>query len=672
MPRYIFQQSKIPAFNSRFGKKLAKTLWDLKLYFGDGRREQEDWVYECDAAYMCHRFVPDTGGIELIEDGEFGESDIFDNTNVVSIRLALALMPRNEPWLTVSSREGEADSITQALTDHQMYLHRKSKTRRQVQRAIKHGIVRGTMALYYDWEDRYRNRRMTNAQSGKAIVDFLTTNGLNEKDAKKFALGRYQELTYSGPIIQPVDFYDLWIDPRVDMVNDRYPGTILQRFRHLSTLENEVDEDDKKVYSNLEGIEPWDLEELYSNNDLAGGRTASNRIFRNDRHRNYQSGIKLVPVYIFHLPFFELDGYQFWDTYFHLALSRKGNQAHLIRVEENPNDNGLNHLIIDHYIDNYVQRPYGISGVQFQTHKLNTKNFLQLLTVTGAAHAVVPPNLIYESAFRDEDEISWSAGYNNYVQENPFGLDVVKRMDMSPNGTMLGEQMLRFLADEMRAGTGVDGLTTDNAARVQSKPKTATEINRDTTAGSFFLDNQAENLQDLLTELCQGVFELTQLKCKPSAENPYTINYEKYLGDKCIEANLSVDDLQVKRSIQVRGIAGQLNKEQETDSLLKLFQIAGQINDPRMNPVKMFLAQKMASKLNVPLPEELMMDPTQLVATNPEVQMAAFQQAIANPQIQQILQHMFAPGAMPPGQSGQGQPPQGPPQNAANPAQQLG
>ena len=648
MRKCIFQQSKLPAFNSRFGKRLAKALWELKLYFADGRREREEWVYDCDAAYMCHRYVPNNEGIQLIEDGEFGESDIFDNTNVVSIRLALALMPRNEPWLTVSSRESEADSIVQGLTDHQMFLHRKAKTRRNVQKAIKQGIVRGTMAIYYDWHDEYRKRRMTNDEHAKEIVQFLADQGLNQKDAKRFARGRYNELTFSGPVIQPVDFYDLWIDPSVDITNNRYPGTILQRFRHLSALKSEVDDDDKPVYSNLEDIEPYPLEDLYSNNDLAGGRHGSDRLFHSGKGNTYQSGIKMVPVYIFHLPYFELDGYEFWDTYFHVAISRKGERARLIRIEENPSNSGLNHLIIDHYIDNYVQEPYGISGVQFQIHKYNTKNYMQLLTVTGATHGVVPPNLVYEAAFRDEDELSWAAGYNNYVQENPFGLDVVKRMDMSPNGTMLGEQMLRFMADEIRAGTGVDGLSTNNAARTDSRERTATEINSDNTAGSFFLDNQAENLQDMLTELTQGTFELTQQNAKPSADNPNQLEYEKYLGDKSIMAMLQLSDLQAKRSVTVRGITGQLNKEQEMGNLQKLFQTAGQINDPRMNPVKMYLAQKMAAKLNVPLPQELLMDPIQLVATNPQAQQAAFEMAMQNPEIQQIIGQMMSPGPVAP------------------------
>jgi hypothetical protein len=640
--RFIFQQSKIPAFNSAFGKKLAKTLWDLRLYFGDHRKERERWVKECDAAYLCHRYVPDTGGIELIEDGEFGESDIHDAANIISIRLALALMPRNEPWLTVSSRDGEAEKITQGLTDLQMFLHRKARTRRQVQRAIKGGVIRGSIYMHYDWDDKYRLRRLTDAENAPEIEKFLTSSGLSKKDAKAFTRGRHKELIFSGPVVTPIDFYDVWIQPRVDLLNER-PATILQRFRQLSALKAEIDENDKPLYKNLDDVEPWDLEELENNTDLAGGRGGSDRL-GSAPLRHYRSNVKLVPVYIFHLPYFELDGYEFWDTYFHVALSSKNSKPHLIRVEENPNDLGLNHLLIDHYIDFHTNEPYGISGVQYQLSKYHQKNFMQLLTVTAAAHSIFPPSLYMQNAFRDEDDLTFYAGGTIPVQENPLGLEVVKQLPMPDRGAQFGEQTLRFWAEEIRAGTGVDGLSTNNAARNLSSRKTATEVNSDNTAGSFFLDNQAENLQDLLTELVTGVFQLTQYRLKPSDENPNIVEYEKYLGDKVIQDTLQLADVQAKRSVQVRGITGQLNKEQETNNLLNMFQIAGQIPDPRMNAVKMYLAQKLANKLNVPLPPEMMMSPVELVATNPEVQMAALQNALQNPQVQAVAAQMMGGG----------------------------
>lgn len=668
MPRYIFQQSKLPSFKSTWGRKLAKDLWQFKLYCHDARRSREQYVRECDESYLCKRIVPDTGAAELIEDGEFGESDIHDNANIVSIRLALSLMPRNDPWLTVTScTEQEPPGTVEGIQDWQMFLHRKARTRRNMQRTIKQGYVRGSTYLHYDWDTVYRLRKMTTAQHAVEIRKFLEEQGLPPSAAKKYSLGRVQEVLYNGPVIAPVDFFDVWVEPFTDIVNARRPTTILQRFRHKAQLMSEVDEFDQPVYKNLEDVEPFELSEIYHNRDLAGWRPASQRIFGAPTTA-IKSGIKLVPVYIFYLSYYKTDdGIELHDTYVHVALSSKGFTPHIIKIEENPT--GLNHLLMDHYVDWFVPTPYGLSGVEFQVHKLNVKNFMQLLTMTGAAHSIMGPKLIYEPAFRDPDEIDFGAGGAIAVQENPLGLEVIRDVPGYQSGVLLGNQELRFLAEEMRAAAGVDGLAPDNGARSLTKPKTATEINRDVTSGSFFLDNQAENLNDMLTELCQGVYELSIQNMMPSEENEAVIEFEKYLGDRVVNSMLEIKDLQVRRGIQVRGINGQLNKQQATQNLLQMFQIASQIQDPRAVQINMFIAQKLSRKLDVNLPPELMMSPEEVVASNPQVQLAAIQQGLQNPEVVQALAQQM--GAMMPAGPAEGQGPPNDQQGAIEPGQRI-
>jgi len=636
MPKYIFQQSKLPSFKSAWGKKFANDLWNFKLYCHDARRSREQFVRESDDAYLCKRFIPDTGAAELIEDGEFGESDIHDNANLVSIRLALSLMPRNDPWLSVTScSEQEPPGTVDSIQDWQMFLHHKARTRRNVQRTIKQGYVRGSTYLHFDWQTEYRLRRITKAEHSHEIKKFLEEQGLPPSAARKFSMGRAKEVLYNGPVVTPIDFFDVWVEPFTDVINARRPTTILQRFRHLAMLQSEVDDNDEPVYSNLEDIEPFELSEIYHNRDLAGWRPASQRIFGAPTTA-MKSGVKLVPVYIFYLPYYKTDdGIELFDTYVHLALSSKGFRPHIIKVEENPT--GLNHLLMDHYVDWFVPTPYGLSGVEFQVSKYNQKNFLQLLMITGATHSIMPPKLLLESAFRDPEELDFGAGGAIPVLDNPLGLDVIKSVPGYEQGTMLGEQVLRFYAEELRAAAGVDGLAPDNGARSMSKAKTATEVNRDVTSGSFFLDNQAENLNELLTSLCQGIYELSTQNMMPSDDNPSIIEFEKYLGDRVIQAQLSIKDLQVKRGIQVRGINGQLNRQQETQNMLQMFQIASQIQDPWASAVKLFIAQKLGRKLNINLPPELEMTPEEAVATNPQVQMAAIQQGMQNPQVMQAI-----------------------------------
>ena len=302
--RFVFQQSRVPAFGGQWGKRFARHLWDLKLHFADCRRGIEQRVAECDEAYDCHRYVPDTGAIRLIEDGEFGESDVHDNTNVISIRLALTLMPRTEQWLSVGARTADTDTLLQSIEDLQIGLHTKARTRRNMQKFLKQDVVRGTSWIHYDWTDIIRLRRLSDMENTPEIEKHLKKLGLSAKHAKDFTRGRKKELLQSKPVIKPIDFYDVWVEPAVDIINDERPATIHQTFRPLAKLEAEEDELGRKLWSNLTDLVEWDLEELYANNDLAGGRLGSLRLF--GAHPTRMSrGIKLVPVYEFYFPFLE-------------------------------------------------------------------------------------------------------------------------------------------------------------------------------------------------------------------------------------------------------------------------------------------------------------------------------------------------------------------------------
>lgn len=645
MSDFIFQQSRLPKLNSNWGKKLAKILWEMKLTYADERRPFEELVQDSDEAYMCHKYQPDTGAIELISDGEFGESDIHDNANVISIRLALTLMPRNERWITMTAKEDEAQSAVEALEDYQIFLHRQAKTRRTMQKFIKHNVVRGSAYLYFDWENRYRLRRLTDEENGPAIEKFLKDEGLPPGAARQFSRGRHEELEYSGPVAQCLDFYDVWVEPWSDIIGERQLANMVQRFRTISSLKGQKDPLTRKDYYQIPPeLEPFQLTELYNNRDLAGGRAASARLFGRFPTPTTQS-LKFVPVIIINMPYFEFEGYQFYDTQFHLAISSKGQRAHLLRIEENPNDLGINHLLADHYIDHYVNTPYGISGVQFQVHKLRKKDFLSDLTVTAAAHSVFPPYLRLEDAFRvdENQEINLGAGGFIDVMETPSGLDVMKPLQMPTQGAQLGFQSMRFLSDDMRTGMGTDGLATDSAARTMAARKTATEVNRDVTSGSFFLDNQAENTTDVLTAYVQGTFQLSQINAKPE-EGKNTLYYERYLGQRAKEAHLKIQDLQAKRSVQVTSNVGQLNKEQQIGNLLRMLEVSAQIQDPRIIPYRFMLLLKLSKLTGVQVPEELEANPAQLAAMNPEVQQAVLAEfAAANPEIAAIVQQMMAP-----------------------------
>lgn len=601
-------------------QKLALQIWNYVQYNMEARKPREKTVFECDEAYMCHRYVPDVGAMRLIEDGEFGESDVFDNMNYMSIRQTLALMPRNQPWLTVSSREGEADGTIQAIQDHQIYMHKKARTRRNWQRHRKQKNIRGRSGIFWEWREEKVWRRIDDvADNAQQLQAWLKRAGLKKKDAVKLTRGRYPHVINSGPVIYPIDWYDLWVDPAADLVNHRRPAKIVRRFRILEDLMAEMKDDkpepkyDREV---LTKIKPISFEDIQTNSDYGAGRASSQRIFGTGASR-MDSGLRFVPVYICYFPHFEFDhdGVKdhYWDTYFHIAVDGTGNKPYLIYVEENPSDLGHSHIIVDDCIDWVTPWASGGLGlVEKQLSRYHQKNLLKLLMITAAAHSIFPPVNVLAGALREDEEYGFGPGEINVIQENPLGLAAIAPMAVPERGTALGEQLLRFYGEDMRASSGLDGLAIDNPARSMSKPKTATEVNRDQSTGSLLLDNEAENDAEVLSELVMAIFEESQNRMLPNAEG--MLEYERYLGDKVIQGNLSLSDFKAKRSLQVLGVQGAENRAQEMQNLLQGLDIASRLI-PAM-PVAVPFAQTALvqawRKLNIPMPDQLQNMPLQM------------------------------------------------------------
>jgi hypothetical protein len=207
-------------------------------------------------------------------------------------------------------------------------------------------------------------------------------------------------------------------------------------------------------------------------------------------------------------------------------------------------------------------------------------------------------------------------------------------------GAALGEQFLRFLADDMRANSGVDGLVADSASRTLSKPKTATEISRDSAGGSYFMDNQAENCTDLLNEYVQAVFEESQARLQPNTQG--MMEYERYVGNRIYEGTLPADIFRLKRSILVAGAASEAIRLGEQDNLLKAFEITGMMQEPAMMALRLKIAIKLCRKLGVDVPEELDMSTDELLAANPQVEAMAVNnfvdRAAQDPNVIQLFQ----------------------------------
>lgn len=640
MTKLIYQQSDLPPFDSDYMSALAYHLWQMKLYWHDSRRPLEMKWRECDEAYLCYRRLPYNGGMDWVDDSEFGETDVFDNVNLLSLRISLALMPRDYRWLTVSSRNDEAQELIEAIQDQQIFLHRKARTRRQFARIIKQNIVRGTTACLWTWRENTRYRRLSSTETKPLLRKHLKAMGADPKDISKVIRARIPETTFSGPHIRPLDTFDLWIDPHLDLTNTVYPSTIVQTFHFLPDLQDAVDDAGQPLYKNLEGLTPFSVEQIYAwDNNFRMRSPEVIGVF--PMFGLYPARItgftKLVPVYIFHFPYLKFKDEEFYDTYFHVALNNGFKYPRLIRIEENPSDSGRPHVLIDNYIDWFTNIGWGISGVEKSLTYLRQKNLLQAVTTNAAVASTFPAQLIYSEAFRDDQEVNFSPGALNEVSHNPLGLKVVEPVPVPATGVQLGLQDLRFWAQEIRTKMGVDGLAIDNPSRSITKEKTATEVNADATTGSTMLDDFTEKFSDMLTDICQGVYEASRKNLKPDAQG--NLEFEKALNDRVQQVSIPFEKFDMDRTIQVLGFQGTLNQAQMMQHIMQALQVTEEVAKVLPNAPAMVqkLWVKALEHLNIPIDPKDLMSPEQLAAANPQLQLQVLQNATQNPQVVQAV-----------------------------------
>jgi hypothetical protein len=640
MAKLIYRQSDLPPYDSDYMQRLAYHLWQYKLYWHDARRPLEVKWRECDEAYLCYRRLPSTGGMDWVDDSEFGETDIFDNVNLLSLRMSLALMPRDYRWLTVSSRADEAQELIQAIQDQQIFMHRKARTRRAFSRVIKQNIVRGTTACFWTWRENTRYRRLSSTETRPMLRKHLKALGADPKDINKVIQARIPEVTFSGPQIRPLDVFDLWIDPHLDMTNTAYPATIVQTFNFLPDIQDAVDDMGQPLYQNTDGLNPFSVEQIYAwDNNFRMRAPEVIGVF--PMFGTYPARVtgftKLVPVYIFHMPYLKFEGEEFFDTYFHLAINNGFRWPRIIRIEENPSDSGHPHVLIDNYIDWFTNIGYGIGGVEKALTYYRQKNLLQAIMMNAATATQFPAQMIYADAFRDDQEVNFSPGALNEIAHTPLGLDVVRPVPMPATGMQLAMQDMRFWADEIRSKMGVDGLAIDNPARSISKSKTATEVNADASTGSTMLDDFIEKFSDMLSDLCQGVYESSRKNLRPDAEG--NLVFEKALADRVQQVSIPWRQFDVDRTIQVNGYLGALNKAQEMQNMIQAAQMTQEMAQalPNAQAVLQKLWGEILERLNIPLSPQEMMSPQQIAMNDPQVQMGAAQAALANPQIVQAI-----------------------------------
>ena len=628
----------------------------MKEYYHWARRPLEDVWRQCDDAYLCYRELPENEGMVWADKSDFGPTDIFDNVNTLATRLSLAMMPKDESWLTVVSRQQDDPEVIQAIQDQQIWMHRKARTRRAFARHLKQLIVRGTSGLIWNWQDVTRWKTLTTPESKKKIRAFLKASGADPSMMRLIGQAKIPETIFSGPQIYVADVYDIFLDPQCDLFNDRHPTTILQTFRRLSDLVAEEDSDGKPVYDRdiLANIKPFMAEDIYVKDTIGAQRLRSlNTMGIFPQNQAFRT-VELVPVFICHVPYFQHEGEEFYDTYFHIAQSSDGNSVHMIRVEDNPSTDGHRFVIVDTMVDWFTNTAYGISPTEKTISKYRQKCVLEAIELNAALTTQFPAYNVLSGVVRDDSSISFAPGAVNEIAFNALGLDFIKPMPVPAQGAQLGLQNLRWWGQAIAESFGAQGMYNDDPTRTVSTRETATSVNVKASSGNLAIDELAEKFGDSLQDLCQGVFDMSRQMLEGDGEN---IEYGAKSGPGQMQLRrLRLDEFKQPRDIEVMGLHGIINKAQEVQELKDSLQVVlqGAPALPNAAVIAQSLVFQLLTKLNVKVPDEARMTPEQIAAGDPKVQQMALMQVLQqNPHIAANLQQANHGQGAPPNGEGQ-------------------
>jgi hypothetical protein len=653
MPKLTYDIKKLDPFDSEYMQSLAQRLYQTKTYYEWARRPLLEYWRECDDAYLCYRQLPHNAGMQWTDKSDFGATDVFDGVNMLATRLSLAMMPKDGSWLTVVSRQDDDAKVVEAIQAQQLWMHTRAHSRRMIARHLKQLMVRGTSAMFVDWENRTRRRKISTPQGRRRLKQLMRAGKAPQEAVDLIDDFYIEEAEYIGPRVRVIDALDLYLDPAHDLTVDRRSAYIISTYRRLEELKREVDREGKALYSNLEGLTPWTPTEIYMK-DIEGSSRVRNLntmgVFPQSQPYKNEG---YVPVDICYMPYYEHNGEKFFDTYFHIAQSRQAAISRIIRIEQNPSVDGHQFIIKDTMVDWFGNTAYGIGLVEKLLAKYNQKNILEAITLEAALTSVFPAYNVLAGVLRDDTGVSFSPGDINEVAQNPLGLGYIAPMPVPQQGVTIGLQELRWWGEAIASGFGEWGGQSDNPTRSLQTRETATAANIKATTGSLAIDELVEKFSVSLEEFAQLCYDLSRQELEP--ENGQ-VRFPQMAGPgQAKQGEISWDQFNVPRDIMVTGLHGSYNKSEQiqvmTEFLKGLAQVANIL--PAAPQYASSIVERLAAKLDIPVPEQARTDPNQLAAMNPQVKQAVIQQLAQQfPQLVPIVQQAMA--AMQQGQKGGG------------------
>lgn len=673
MSNLIYEMPDFPAYDSELMLDLARHLMNEMLpYWKDARRPLERQWLENDRSFLCVRRLPEMEGMQYIDASPYGEDDMFNGVNNLSLRLSLASMPKDESWLTVVGRSAESPALINAVQAQQIWMHRKAGTRRVFSRHYKQLIVRGTSYLYMRWHREMKYRRLGTLKGRKQLRQYIRKTGGDESIVKQINSVRVPTVEFEGPVVRVLDSHDVWMDPEADLLCDRRPGMIVVTAYQPSDIEAATDDMGEKMFENYKDVAPMKAAEFYWGS-MEGNRrlqSLNNMGIRPQQYANASTDI--VPVYTFYKHYFQFDyngtKMEFFDTYIHVAQSKDGTHR-IIRIEENPSDEGHRLILQDTFIEFFTNVAYGISGVEKLLSAWHQKNFLSAIMLNAAAATAFPAMLIGSGIFKDDQPFMTPGALNEVALSALQGGNVVMPMPVPERGMQLGFENMNYYKQKIGGGfetVGAYGQTSGNGNR-----ETATSVNFRATSQGIAVDELSEKFGDTLQAVCQWSYDMNQQTAQPEDAGkgkPGVVRFGQVVGNTVQPGELKFDDWKQPRSIEVLGLHGVMNKQQSIQNKNEALKVVTQGMQmlPNGPALTMKIARSLFTDLNIETEEQDWLSASQLAMTDPATQLLALESGLQNPQLLQMV--MDKVNGVHPDGNAQGNPQAGTGQQPPSPA----
>lgn len=646
----VVEESKLPKYTDPLMEDWATELYLEFLAYQRPRLmlETEIWP-NCDKAWQCIRDdMPYLPTMRLIDNGMLGTADIRVALKGMRNQLLQGLVPTDESFLEFASLDQE-DNEEQLMKckDFMMDFTDKCKLRKHVSAFIDQWSVRGTSAMGVLWEQRYQVQRsprnmVKDLKSLAADGLILGPDGQSMDPSSKIPV-RYYKQTYNGPRVFAIDMYRLLFDPKADLGLDEDVGFIYQFFKTKADLLNAKDPDTGKALYDakvLDDVEEWKYADYYHSNPFACEGT---RLMGIDP--NLEDMGKFVPVYLYHRQFREFEsGEVYVDKFFYCARSKNDRAWKIIRVQDNPNDNGKSPFFVA-TCDQWLGVPYGTGLAEKSLTAWRSKNILEAVGLNMQVLQAAPPMFYVGGVIKNDGKPKVMPGVHQEIVNRPnVGLDWIKPYPVNPNNVEIQMQATRYYGENILSQTGVNTATTmTDPTKSVSKGKTATEIRQETTEGTLAQQTYIDQLgSEVVEPVCQLIYDL--------ARQYYTEDETKFVtvqNGKPVSSSITRDELNRDRQVKIVGRRGLANKAHMLDNLNEILKIlsmpqAIQALGPGAKLMGQDVLIKLVASLGLQIKPEYTATPEQLLSSDPQIQQTAISAALQNPEMRQaIAQHLL-------------------------------